>query len=76
MQRGLQLKLHQQAVGSTVLVLAEGPAKKGRSFFTGRDENGRAVNFAGGAELIGRLVRVEIEDARINSLMGRMTEPA
>ena len=76
LQRSLQLKLHQQAVGEAVLVLVEGPAKKGPGLMTGRDECGRAVNFPGGPELGGSLVRVTIENARINSLMGRMEQPA
>ena len=76
LQRSLQLKLHQRAVGETVLVLVEGPAKRGSGLMTGRDECGRAVNFPGGPELAGKLVRVKTEEARINSFMGRMTEPA
>ena len=76
LQRSMQLKLHQKAIGETVLVLAEGRAKKGPGLITGRDECGRAVNFPGGPELVGRLVRVTIEQARINSLMGRMADPA
>jgi tRNA-2-methylthio-N6-dimethylallyladenosine synthase len=70
MQRGISLAQHQAQVGKTEQVLAEGPDKKGSGLMTGRTRAGRAVNFKGGVELTGSLVKVEITAGRINSLMG------
>jgi len=73
-QRQRSLALHQEMVGQVAQVLVEGPAKKGTGLMSGRDRGGRAVNFPGGAELKGRLVRVEITQGLVNSLKGRLIQ--
>ncbi|RJX32676.1 MAG: tRNA (N6-isopentenyl adenosine(37)-C2)-methylthiotransferase MiaB [Desulfarculus sp.] len=74
-QRGIGLELHRALEGQTAEVLVEGPDKKGRGLVSGRCRAGRMVNFPGGPELVGRLVKVRIEQGRENSLLGRL-EPA
>jgi tRNA-2-methylthio-N6-dimethylallyladenosine synthase len=49
----------------------EGPSRKDPAQLAGRTENNRVVNFDGPAELIGRLVEVEISEALPNSLRGK-----
>ena len=74
LQRDISLELHTAQVGKMEEVLVEGSAKKGQGLVTGRTRAGRAVNFAGGPELVGSLVQVEITEGRINSLMARQVD--
>jgi tRNA-2-methylthio-N6-dimethylallyladenosine synthase len=74
----LQAQLNEQAraisdsmVGSTQRVLVSRPSKKDARELAGRTENGRWVNFAGPANLIGHFVDVVIVEARPQSLRGR-----
>jgi tRNA-2-methylthio-N6-dimethylallyladenosine synthase len=74
----LQAQLNEQAraiseqmVGSTQRVLVQRPSKKDSAELAGRTENGRWVNFAGPAGLIGHFVDVVIVEARPQSLRGR-----
>ena len=71
-QRQITLAIHQALEGSVQEVLVEGPAKRGQGLMTGRSRAGRAVNFPGGEELVGRLVRVRIDQGRVNSLLGQV----
>jgi tRNA-2-methylthio-N6-dimethylallyladenosine synthase len=57
-------------VGSEQRILVEGPSRKDPAEMAGRTENNRVVNFQGGADLIGRFVRVRITRAMPNSLRG------
>lgn len=59
-------------VGSRQRVVVEGTSRKQASELAGRTENNRVVNFAGPAELIGRMVEVDITGAMANSLRGRL----
>ncbi len=74
-QREISLALHREQVGRVEEVLVEGPAKKGGGQLTGRSRAGRAVNFAGPPELVGRLVQVRITEGLVNSLKGRLYQP-
>ena len=74
----LQAQLNEQAraisdsmVGSTQRVLVVRPSKKDTRELAGRTEDGRWVNFAGPANLIGHFVDVVIVEARPQSLRGR-----
>lgn len=73
----LQARINQHAariseamVDSVQSVLVNGPAKKGDDQLTGRTENNRVVNFAGGAGLIGQMVMIKVTEALPNSLRG------
>jgi tRNA-2-methylthio-N6-dimethylallyladenosine synthase len=79
----LQALLNEQAraisatmVGSTQRVLVTRPAKKDARELAGRTENGRWVNFAGPADLIGRFVDVVVVQALPQSLRGRLASAA
>jgi tRNA-2-methylthio-N6-dimethylallyladenosine synthase len=61
-------------IGSTQLVLVEGPSRKNPNELTGRTENMRAVNFPGQPRLIGEFIAVTITEARANSLRARIRQ--
>ena len=71
------LEEHSQArnrdmVGSTQRVLVERPSRKDATELAGRTEDNRWVNFPGPARLIGRFVDVEVTEAKVHSLRGRI----
>jgi tRNA-2-methylthio-N6-dimethylallyladenosine synthase len=79
----LQAQLNEQArsisetmVGSLQRVLVTRPSKKNAHELAGRTENGRWVNFAGSADLIGRFVDVVVVQALPQSLRGRLATVA
>lgn len=56
----------------TVEILVEGPSEKTPERFTGRTRTNKIVNFAGSADLIGKLVDVHIEAANPWALRGSL----
>jgi tRNA-2-methylthio-N6-dimethylallyladenosine synthase len=68
--------ISEKMVGSTQRVLVQRPSKKDERELAGRTENGRWVNFAGPASLIGRFVDVVVTEARPQSLRGRLAAAA
>ena len=65
-------RISQAMVGSTQRVLVEGPSRRDPAELTGKTENMRSVNFPGQARLVGQFVDVEITEAMVNSLRGRV----
>ncbi len=63
-------------VGNIERVLVLGPSKKDPHELTGKTENMRQVNFAGGHELIGQFVDVVLTEALTNSLRGEVVAAA
>ncbi len=72
-QKEITAASHSALVGREVEILVEGPAKRGR-LLCGRTESNKVVNFSGGPDLTGSLVRVFIERAGTNSLRGRLID--
>jgi len=72
-QAEISLAYNRLLAGRTVGVLVEGPAKRGE-LLTGRTSANKVVNLPGPADLIGRLVPVQITAAGTNSLLGRPRE--
>jgi tRNA-2-methylthio-N6-dimethylallyladenosine synthase len=68
-------RISEAMVGTTQRVLVTGPSKKNPSELTGKTENMRQVNFAGGAHQVGQFVDVTITAALSNSLRGRIQAP-
>ena len=62
--------LSQAMLGGTETVLVEGPARRDAGELCGRSSRNRMVNFAGPAQLVGRMVEVEITAVRAHSLRG------
>jgi tRNA-2-methylthio-N6-dimethylallyladenosine synthase len=66
-------------VGTVQRVLVEGPARRPGADgpeLMGRTACNRIVNFAGPAELVGRIVELRITEALPHSLRGELREPA
>jgi tRNA-2-methylthio-N6-dimethylallyladenosine synthase len=66
-------------VGTVQRVLVEGPARRPGADgpeLMGRTECNRIVNFAGPAELVGRMVELLVTEALPHSLRGELREPA
>ena len=57
-----------------VEVLVEGKSKNNEEFMQGRTRTGKAVNFIGQEDLVGKLVPVKITKARSFSLIGEWVE--
>jgi tRNA-2-methylthio-N6-dimethylallyladenosine synthase len=74
LQRTQQLTLHQQAVGTTVMVLADAVSRRRNWELSGRTPGNTVVNFPGQPDWIGRLVPVVIRRANPNSLWGEPLE--
>lgn len=79
----LQDRINQQAqsiarrmVGNEETILVTGISKKDLGQLQGRTENNRVVNFrTDDHSLIGKFVKVKIEEARPNSLLGTVINP-
>ncbi|MEO8959620.1 MAG: tRNA (N6-isopentenyl adenosine(37)-C2)-methylthiotransferase MiaB [Rudaea sp.] len=65
-------KLSEAMVGSVQSVLVEGPSARDPNELTGKTENMRNVNFPGDARMVGKFVDVQITQAMVNSLRGRV----
>jgi tRNA-2-methylthio-N6-dimethylallyladenosine synthase len=72
-QRRIQLELLQSAVGTVEEVLVDAISRRRGSEVSGRTSGNTVVNFAGGEELIGRLVPVRITEAAPNSQRGELS---
>ena len=67
-------RISESMVGSVQRVLVDRPSRKDPQQMSGRTENNRVVNFAGGTELIGHFTWVQITEALPNSLRGIVIE--
>ena len=72
-QRRIQLELLQAMTGTVEEVLVDATSRRRGHEVSGRTSGNTIVNFAGGQELIGRLVPVRITEAAPNSLRGELT---
>lgn len=63
---------NQAYIGSKVEVLVEGVSKKDESVLSGYTQTQKLVNFKGGPELIGKIVTLEITDAKTWYLIGKI----
>jgi tRNA-2-methylthio-N6-dimethylallyladenosine synthase len=70
-QDRVALERNRRLVGRRVEVLVEGTSRTDPTRVTGREPGNRIVHFEGGPELAGRLVVVEVVEARPHHLLGR-----
>ncbi len=68
------LKGNQRFVGKVVKVLVDGPSKNNEEMMCGYSEHLKLVNFTGSKELIGKIVDVEITEAKTWFMMGKAIE--
>ena len=71
-QEAVSRAKHDAMIGRTYEVLVEGPSKEDPAFFTGRTRGNHIIHFPGGAELLGELVDVKVDDASPVSLRGTL----
>ena len=69
---GTMKRISESRLGTVQRILVEGVSKRDSTELTGRTECNRAVNFAGPARLIGRMVDVRVTDTRTYSLRGEV----
>ena len=74
LQQEISRQTWEADVGTIQEVLVEGESKVGAGQMFGRSTWNRIVNFAGPAELAGKLVSVKITKAFRNSLLGELVE--
>ena len=67
------LENNQKLIGSVVKVLVEGPSEKEGMLFGYTDTN-KLINFEGNFDLIGKIIDVEVIDAKTWSLDGEICE--
>ncbi len=72
LQGEIQRAIYESMVGQVVDVLVEGASRRREWELTGRTSGWAPVNFAGGADLVGRLVPVRLTTAGPNSLRGEL----
>ena len=73
LQNSITLKRNRNLKGQKLMVLVEGPSKKGGQL-TGRTGSNKVVNFDGNASMVGKLVEVAIKASYLNSLKGQVVE--
>jgi tRNA-2-methylthio-N6-dimethylallyladenosine synthase len=74
LQKAHTLKLNRAQVGSVRAVMVDGRSRSGGGQLMGRTPENKIVNFTGPAELVTKTVEVEIIDAYINSMTGRLVQ--
>jgi len=72
LQREITLRKNKELEGEIKEVLVEGRSKNSPQEVMGRTRCNRIVNFPGGYELVGRLVKVRIREGLPNSLRGEL----
>lgn len=75
LQAELSLSKNRSRIGRVEEVLAEGPSLDGCGQLTGRTPHGRIVNFDGGPEIAGVILKIEITGASAYSLKGEAIGP-
>jgi tRNA-2-methylthio-N6-dimethylallyladenosine synthase len=72
LQRKIQQKIYADYKGQEVSVLVEGESARSKIDLTGHTTCHKVINFPGSVELAGRILRVRVNQAKINSLYGRI----
>jgi len=65
-------KISEAMLGTTQMILVDGPSLKDPNELSGRTENNRVVNFAGNPRLIGEFIPVKITEIKNFSLRGEV----
>lgn len=72
LQNRISKEINDRLAGGSVEILVEGHSKNNINMLTGRTRTNKIVNFKGGTDLVGRLVRVRIEKTGTWSLDGKL----
>lgn len=71
-QKDLQRQASENYIGKIVSVLVENKSARHDNQMTGHTTCHRVVNFKGGEDLLGQILRVKIKEAKSNSLYGEI----
>jgi tRNA-2-methylthio-N6-dimethylallyladenosine synthase len=74
LQMSIQSRIYRAYVGKVVEVLAEGLSARSGSDLTGHTTCHKVVNFGGGAELVGKILKVRVTEAKAHSLFGQILQ--
>lgn len=74
LQMSIQREIYRGYVGKIVEVLVEGYSAKSGSDLTGHTTCNKVVNFGAGAEVIGKVLKVRVTEAKAHSLYGQILE--
>lgn len=74
LQKEIQGRIFKSYVGHEVSVLVERESSKSAADVTGHSTCHKVINFRGGGELLGEIVRVRVTEAKAHSLYGEMQE--
>ena len=72
LQTSIQSEIYKAYVGKVVEVLAEGFSARSESDLTGHTTCNKVVNFGASTELIGKVLKVRVTEAKAHSLFGRL----
>lgn len=74
LQTSIQNEVYRGYVGKSVEVLVEGFSARSGGDLTGHTTCNKVVNFSAGAELLGKVVRVRVTEAKAHSLFGEFLQ--
>ncbi len=72
LQNSICYTINESLLGEEVEVLVEGISKNSKTTYTGRTRGNKIVNFIGSEEIVGKLVKVKIENINSFSLLGKL----
>jgi len=71
-QNEISLSINQKLIGQTVEILVEGESKTSDQIMSGRTRTNKIVNFPGDKNTVGKLIHVDIKNAKTWHLEGKM----
>ncbi len=74
LQNTISKEINDQLLGKEMEVLVEGLSKSSKTTYTGRTRENKIVNFKGSPDMIGKLVKVKIDEIQTWSLLGKVAE--
>jgi tRNA-2-methylthio-N6-dimethylallyladenosine synthase len=74
LQMSIQSEVYQSYVGKIVEVLTEGFSARSETDLKGHTTCNKVINFSGGAELVGKILKVRVTQAKAHSLFGQILQ--
>ncbi|EPR13391.1 tRNA (N6-isopentenyl adenosine(37)-C2)-methylthiotransferase MiaB [Ruminiclostridium papyrosolvens] len=74
LQNKISKEINDELLGKEVEVLVEGLSKSSKTTYTGRTKENKIVNFKGNPDMVGKLVKVKIDEIQTWSLLGKIAE--
>lgn len=74
LQNKISKEINDGLLGKELEVLVEGLSKSSKTTYTGRTRENKIVNFKGSPDMVGKLVKVRIEEIQTWSLLGKINK--